>query len=122
MSRLIREAQGYYPDGWVSGRAHFVLPRGEEGTRILVRGLLPVVRTRPNGIAVDMTVNGVRLPRKRVDSWGDFDVSWSIPAELEGADLLEVTVECAPTFRLSRVPLRGDRRRLGFQLKEIGVA
>jgi glycosyltransferase involved in cell wall biosynthesis len=122
MNRLTSDAQGYYSDGWVSGRAYFLLPRREEGRQIFVRGMVPVVRTRPNGIAVDMTVNGVRLPRRRVDSWGDFDVGWSIPADLGGADLLEVTVECAPTFRRSGVPLRGDRRRLGFQLKEIVVA
>jgi hypothetical protein len=66
-------------------------------------------------------VNGITLDRRDAIEAGDFEASWTLPEALSEAALLEVRLTCAPTFRPSRVPLAGDRRRLGFQLKTIGI-
>lgn len=118
--RVFRDAQGVYADGWVAPISHFLLPRAPGTTMLVVRGTTPVVgRTAP--LRLVAIVNGITLDRRDTIGAGDFEASWTLPKALCEATLLEVRLTCTPTFRPSRVPLTGDRRRLGFQLKTIGV-
>ena len=118
IGRVCREAQGMYTDGWVSRTSHFLLPRAPGTTTLVVRGPAPVVR-RVAPLQLVASINGITTDRRRMSGAGDFEASWPLPEALSEANLLEVRLVCGPTFRPSRVPRRGDRRRLGFQLKSI---
>jgi len=64
-------------------------------------------------------MNGTRLENRVVQSVGKFEMAWTVPPEHQSASLVEVRLDCRPTFRPSWVPFKGDRRRLAFQLDEI---
>ena len=120
VGRVFREAQGMYADGWVAHTSHFLLPRAPGTTTLVLRGTSPVVGHIAPLLLVPI-VNGITLDRRDTIGAGDFEASWTLPEALWEAILLEVRLTCTPTFRPSRVPLAGDRRRLGFQLKTIGI-
>jgi glycosyltransferase involved in cell wall biosynthesis len=120
VGRVFREAQGVYADGWVARTSHFLLSRAPGTKTLVLRGTSPTVgRIAP--LLLVAIVNGITLDRRGTIKAGDFEASWTLPEALCDVTLLEVRLTCTPTFRPSRVPLAGDRRRLGFQLKTIGI-
>jgi hypothetical protein len=66
-------------------------------------------------------VNGVGLGRRDVPVGVEFEMVWPLPDAMSAADVVEVDLRCHPGFRPSVVPFRGDRRRLGFQLRAITI-
>jgi hypothetical protein len=120
VGRVFREAQGVYADGWVARTSHFLLPRAPGTTTLVLRGTSPVVGRIAPLVPVAI-VNGITLDQPDTIGAADFEASWTLPEALCEATLLEVRITCTPTFRPSRIPLVGDRRRLGFQLKTIGI-
>lgn len=122
VGRIFREAQGLYPDGWVAGRVHFLLPKARGAGTLVVRGALPVPARQRRPLRLAAMADGLAIGARRVDPRGDFEVTWDLPATLREAGTLEVELESAPTFKPSRMPFAGDRRRLGFQLKAISLA
>jgi len=119
---FVHGAQGYYTDGWVCRRAYFLLRKSEAATTLTVRGRLIRRRFRRSRLRVTVTMNGTRLARQVTHSVGSFEMVWGVPADLRDVALVEVRLDCSPTFRPSLVPFRGDRRRLAFQLDEIAFA
>jgi glycosyltransferase involved in cell wall biosynthesis len=116
---FVHGAQGYYTDGWVCRRAHFLLRKSEKASALTVRGRLLPRRFRRGRLRLTATMNGTRLESRVVTSVGKFEVAWTVPLAQRDADLVEVRLDCRPTFRPSWIPFRGDRRRLAFQLDEI---
>jgi glycosyltransferase involved in cell wall biosynthesis len=116
---LVHGAQGYYTDGWVCRRAYFLLRRSEAATVLKVRGRLLRRRLRRPRLRLTATINGMRLESRVIRGSGEFETTWTVPPEQLGVDLIEVRLDSRPTFRPSWIPLRGDRRRLAFQLGQI---
>jgi hypothetical protein len=117
---FVHAAQGYFTDGWVCRRAYFLLRRSRMDTTLALRGRFLPRRFRRRRLRVTATMNGTRLEPRVVRTIGKFEVSWPVPPEQRDAELVEVRLDCRPTFRPSWIPFRGDRRRLAFQLDEIG--
>jgi hypothetical protein len=119
--RICQEAQGLYPDGWISRRAHFLL--GASAANVLrVRGAMPVPARQQHPLRVTARVNGVAVGGRTIDAPGDFEAVWELPAELRQAHVVEVELTCTPTFVPAPALPHGDRRRLGFQLKTMVIA
>jgi IS5 family transposase len=116
---FVHGAQGFYTDGWVCRRAYFLLRRSEAATVLKVRGRLMRRRLRRPRLRLTATMNGIRLESRVIRGSGEFETTWTVPPEHLGVDLVEVRLESRPTFRPSWIPLRGDRRRLAFQLGQI---
>jgi glycosyltransferase involved in cell wall biosynthesis len=116
---LVHAAQGYYTDGWVCRRAHFLLRKSEEAGALTVRGRRLPRRLGRRPLRLTATMNGTRLETRVVPTAGPFEVTWRVPPEQRTASLVEVRLDSRPTFRPSWIPLRGDRRRLAFQLDDI---
>jgi len=116
---FVHGAQGYYTDGWVCRRAYFLLRRSEAATTLTLRGRRLPRRFRRSRLGLTVTMNGTRLENRVVHPVGKFEMAWTVPPEHQSASLVEVRLDCRPTFRPSWVPFRGDRRHLAFQLDEI---
>lgn len=121
VGRVFRHAQGLYPDGWLSGTAHFLLPRVPGGHALVMRGTLPVLSRVKRPVRLRAVANGRPLGVQGVEAAGDFEVAWDLPPSLHDAETLEVRLECEPTFRPSAIPFVGDRRRLACQLKAVSI-
>ena len=116
---LVHGAQGYYRDGWVCRRAYFLLRRSATASALTIKGRFVTRRFRRSRLRLTVAMNGTTLASQTIDSFGTFEVAWSVPPELRDVDVIEVRLDCRPTFRPSVVPFRGDRRRLAFQLDDI---
>jgi glycosyltransferase involved in cell wall biosynthesis len=115
-ARMMRQAQGYYADGWIADRAYFLMRKVVEANRLLIRGSVPSRFRR--GLSISTRVNGHTLREQHVHGGSDFEVLWDLSA-CPSAEVLEVEVRPSSAFRPSRMPLTGDRRTLSFQLKTI---
>lgn len=114
--RKMSRAQGYYADGWIAGRAYFLMRKVVEANRLLIRGSVPSRFQR--GLSISTRVNGHALRGQHVRGGSDFELLWDLSA-CPSAEVLDVEVRPSSTFRPSRIPLTGDRRTLSFQLKTI---
>jgi len=108
LDRTIREAQGWYSDGWVTTTARFMLPPGNG--RLRLRGTLPNIGKELAGQTIRIECNGtahrVRIPL------GEFDVG----IRTVSGELLNITLR-AKRFV---IPLHaGDSRKLAYILKSI---
>ena len=121
VDRFLRNAQGRYSDGWVASRAHFLCRRAPGASRLIIRGSLPALSRRRPPVRLHALVNGVDLGGRDVPVAAEFETAWPLPRAISDGDVVEVDLRCRPGFRPSLVPLRGDRRRLGFQLRTITI-
>lgn len=121
VDRICRNAPGRYTDGWVGPRAHFLFRRTSDDRQLVVRGALPDVFRPRRPVRLQALVDGVDLGPRDVPATTEFETAWSLPRAGLNEDVVEVELRCQPGFRPSPVPFRGDRRRLGFQLKTIAV-
>jgi len=121
VERICRHAQGLYPDGWVAPRAHFLFCRIPNCHRLIVRGTTPARFPGRQMVRIHAVVNGVDLGPRDVPPAEEFEATWRLPPAPPHQNVVEVELRCRPAFRPSPAPLRGDRRRLGFQLKAIAV-
>jgi len=114
ISRTIAHSQGLYSDGWAGRRLLYMLPRAQ-GT-ILIEGILPEYDDL-YGQRLYIRVNGREL--RAVDiPFGSFRLEITPPPDLRESPLrLEITA--LRTFVPGRFSLRGDRRRLAYQLTGI---
>ena len=121
VDRYLRHAQGAYTDGWLGPRAHFLLRRGPGTSRLIVRGVrLPLRRGRPTGW-LHVRVDGADVGRRELPAAGEFEATWPLPEPRWDPSVVEIDLRCRSVFRPSRVPFRGDRRRLSFQLRAITI-
>ena len=110
-------AQGLYADTWLADRAYFLLPGSAWTTRIRLVGTRPALPRLAEQMRVEVRAEGVSLGTQVVVGPGDFDLAWELPAALRTDDPLDVQVRCRPTFRVSRRPGVGDRRKLSLQVR-----
>jgi glycosyltransferase involved in cell wall biosynthesis len=75
--RILRDAQGWYPDQWAGTRVRWMLPAG--GGAITVRGSLPAVEAL-KGQRLRVFVNG-ELATEAALSLGDFELHVAGPAD-----------------------------------------
>ncbi len=120
VDRFLRNAQGVYADGWAASRAHFLCRRMPGASQLIVRGSVPALLRRRPPVCIHARANGVDLGDREVAIAGEFKVAWPLPA-VSNAGVVEVDLRCRPSFQPSRLPFRGDRRRLGFQLEAITI-
>jgi len=121
VDRFLRNAQGLYADGWVAPRAHFLCRRTPGSRHLIIRGALPALSRRRPPVRLHALVNGVGLGRRDVPVGVEFEMVWPLPDAMSAAEVVEVDLRCRPGFRPSSLPFRGDRRRLGFQLRAITI-
>src|SRR5262249_21613180 len=111
--KRVLESQGFWVDGWVAGKSHFLLPCPPGATTLSIRGRRPAL---PHQVPVHLVAvaDGIALSTRQVTPGADFEVSWPLPAAVREKDVIEVNVTCRPTFRHGRTPAGRDPRRLGF--------
>jgi glycosyltransferase involved in cell wall biosynthesis len=114
IGRTIRNSQGLYADGWGAPLLRFMLSPGSGD--LILEGALPdwaVFR----GQKLCIHANGWLLGEFPVTS-GDFQFRVDVPADLQRR-LLNLTISACRSVKPGRFTLRGDRRRLAYQLKSI---
>lgn len=117
--RMMRKANGRYADGWLAGRAHFLLRKVPEAKQLLIRGRAPARFQK--GLGISARINGHSLPKQHVHADSDFEILWDLRDCPSDDQALEIEVRPSLTFRPSRIPFTGDRRALSFQLRAIEI-
>jgi len=106
----LREAQGWYSDGWVTSKAHFMLPAGNG--RLRLRGSVPELGPKLRGQTVRIECNGER--RDTALGFGDFDIVLPFAPSKRAAT---ITVRAARYVVPAAEGLGPDRRRLALILQ-----
>jgi hypothetical protein len=114
VGRTIRDSQGLYSDRWASRRLRYMLPPGCGS--LLIEGSLPNWDTLC-AQRMHIDANGQHLGQFHLP-FGDFQLEVALPPSLQG-QLLHLTIKTSRWFAPGRFTLRGDRRRLAYQLKSI---
>src|SRR5579872_5773041 len=111
LAHTVREAQGWYTDGWATTTARFMMPPGNGQLRL--RGSLPRIGDALAGQVIRVECNGV--VRDVPIDFGEFDFT----VNTRTGELLNITLR-AKRFVVPKPPGRvQDRRRLAYQLKSI---
>jgi hypothetical protein len=113
IDRILTHCQGLYQDGWAARRLRYMMPRGS--------GRIRISGTLPPWMNIDKQILDVRLG----DSFtrfeippGDFSIELSPPSDLD-SQVVPVEIISKKFLQISRIPGRGDRRRLAFLFKAI---
>jgi glycosyltransferase involved in cell wall biosynthesis len=115
IDRTLREAQGWYTDGWATTKLHYMLPSG--GQRLRIEGSLPNLGRSLQDQRLDISCQGSRLASLDIP-FGEF--AFSVPALSS-----PVAEPCGLVIRASKsiVPqssgISPDSRRLAYMLKSI---
>lgn len=110
IDHTIREAQGWYADGWATTRAHFILPPGNGKLRL--RGSLPNLGSKLKGQTIRVECGGA-AHQARLD-FGEFDIRFPMACSAFPA---EITVRATRSIVPAEQGLGPDRRRLAYMLK-----
>jgi glycosyltransferase involved in cell wall biosynthesis len=111
----IRHSQGLYSDGWAARQLRYMLPPGSGS--LIVEGHLPAWESTFRGQRLDINANGIPIGEYGL-SFGDFVLRAEIPAELQ-RQALDLTIKARRWAKFGRFCMRGDRRRLAYQVKSI---
>lgn len=114
ISHTVAYSQGLSPDRWTSRQLHYMLPPG--GGPLMMEGLVPSL-PRLEGLKLHIRANGRHLGSFALP-FGDFRLAVPIPPELQG-QMLRLKVTASRWWMPGRFTLRGDRRRLSYQLKSL---
>src|SRR5258708_17669172 len=76
IGHAVREAQGWYSDGWATTRVHYMLPPGNG--RLRLRGSVPDMSGKREGPTIRMQCNGTM--QEIFLNCGEFDVTVEVPA------------------------------------------
>ena len=114
ISRILRESQGLYTDGWASRRLLYMLPAGEGTVRIC--GSLPDFGDALRGQRLTVTSGGKTLAAREIDV-GDFEIE--IPGGGAPNQPLSLEITASKFVGPSKLGLRPDPRRLAYMLKSI---
>lgn len=106
----IREAQGWYSDGWATTRAHFMLPPGNGNLRL--RGCLPDLGPELRGQTIRVECGGAK--HEAPLDFGEFDITFPVAGSERPA---EITIRAAKYIVPAQEGLGGDNRRLAYVLK-----
>ncbi|MEO7142857.1 MAG: glycosyltransferase family 2 protein [Bryobacteraceae bacterium] len=113
MERTIREAQGWYSDGWAGTKVQYMLPPGSG--RLRIQGVQPDLGLRVHDQKLRIERNGVLIERAPLPI-GEFELTIQCPpAAASAAETL--------TLKASRFLVAGkfggDLRRLAYVLKKV---
>jgi glycosyltransferase involved in cell wall biosynthesis len=115
IARTLREAQGWYSDGWATTKLHYMLPPGGHAVRIC--GSLPDLGPALQHQRIDLFCDGKRHISLDVP-FGDFDFSVPVPsAPCNGPYRFVLRASKSVVPRLSGIS--SDWRRLAYVLKAI---
>jgi hypothetical protein len=117
---IVLHAQGFYQDGWVSSKAHFLLRNPNGSRRLALSGSLPVVRPRALPMTIRVQVNG-RVLTPLIVSPGSFSKILELPDDVRHSDVLEITVLSNWSIQHPAKHLRNSPRRASFQLRRLEV-
>ena len=120
VGRIVHHAQGYYQDGWVSRKAHFLLPNPNGSRRLTLSGSLPDIRHKLLPMKIKVCVNGRVLAPLTV-SPGSFSESLELPDDVQPSDVLEVAVLSNWSIRRPAKGARNSPRRASFRLHRLEV-
>jgi len=121
VGRIALHAQGYYPDGWASREAHFLLVNSGQASCLRLEGELPNLPRRSFRTAIHIQLNGQRLGGPTALVPGAFELEWKIPEEMRSSALFEVTLLSTSQFDPADLGIKNDRRRLSYRLRELAV-
>jgi hypothetical protein len=115
IDKTLREAQGWYTDGWAGTKVHYMLPAGGETLRI--QGSLPNLGPSLQGQRLDILCEGKQLASFNVP-FGEF--MFSVPAEsAAGVEPFRVVLRASKSIVPSRAGISPDPRRLAYILRSI---
>jgi glycosyltransferase involved in cell wall biosynthesis len=110
IDHILQEAQGWYSDGWVTTRSHFMLPAGNGNLRL--RGSLPDLGPTLKGQTIHVRCNGKRQAKRL--NFGEFDMVLPFAASSGPANIsIRATRSVVPAAE----GLGADWRRLAFILQ-----
>ena len=115
VSHTIQHSQGLYDDGWAGKTLLHMLPVGCKSVQ--VEGTVPEY-LREQALRVDCS--GRPLGRYVLQA-GPFRITIEIPTDLRGQPIV-LRIVASRYFVPSRIPFRGDRRRLAFELGSVSWA
>jgi hypothetical protein len=115
IAHTIVHSQGLYSDRWASKTLHYMLPPGRGN--LVIEGEVPehIVSLRGQGLEIDCCgrpLGTFPLPA------GNFCLDAPVPADLQGR-VLDLRLRARRRVIPSRMPFRGDRRRLSYLLNSI---
>jgi hypothetical protein len=113
-SRIVREAQGLYADGWAGPVLRYMLP--ESSGELTFEGSTPASEVF-RGQQVSIFANGIHLGQFELPP-GDFHLTVPLPAKLE-SQLLTLKIKAARAVPFPPANGDGNRRRLAYLLKSI---
>ena len=120
LGKIVFHAQGFYRDGWVYRKAHFLLRNSDGSRQLRLSGSIPPVRHRLHPLTIRVCVNGRDLAPATV-SPGSLTESWELPDDVRHSDLLEVTVRSNWCIRHPKKGSWGMPGRASFQLYRLEV-
>ena len=115
IEHTIREAQGWYSDGWASRRLRYMLPPGRGA--IAIQGALPATNPRLQGQTLDIFCNALRVARFALP-FGEFHLE--LPVEpLCGDSAIQLELQASRYFTPPVPDEPRPRRRLAYVLKSV---
>jgi hypothetical protein len=115
IDKTLREAQGWYSDGWAATKVHYMLPAG--GQTLRIEGSLPDLGPALRNQRLDILSQGKQLASLNVPC-GEF--AFSVPAaSAAGSGPISLVVRASKSIVPSRTGIAPDPRRLAYMLKSI---
>ena len=115
IDRTLREAQGWYTDGWATTKLHYMLPSG--GQTLRIEGSLPNLGAPLQNQRLDIFCQGNRLATFSVP-FGEF--AYSVPVvTAAGPEPVRFVVRASKSIVPSRTGIGPDPRRLAYLCKTI---
>jgi hypothetical protein len=117
---IVLHSQGYYRDGWVLRKAHFLLRNPNGSNRLRLSGSLPSVRRQPPNLTIKPRVSG-RVLAPAAISPGTIAASWELPDDVRHSNVVEVTL--LSNWSIPH-PMKGSRdtpRRVSFRLDRLEI-
>ncbi|MDD5559120.1 glycosyltransferase family 2 protein [Candidatus Methylomirabilis sp.] len=118
---IVLHAQGYYPDGWASRKAHFLLVNPGQATCLRLEGELPTLPRDGFRTAIHAQVNGRLLDGPFTVKPRSFTLAWQIPDVMRSSALFEVTLLSTSWFDPTDLGIKNDRRRLCYKIRKLAV-
>ena len=113
-SRVVRDAQGLYADGWAGPMLRYMLP--ESSGALTFEGSTPAAEVF-RGQQVSIFANGIHLGQFELPP-GDFHLTVPLPPKLESQPLT-LKIKAARAVRFTPANGDGNRRRLAYLVKSI---
>lgn len=112
--RVVRNAQGWYPDGWAAPVVKWMLPPGSGDA--IVRGTVPVGYKELAGQTLSVVSNGRLLGRQQF-GFGDFEMI--VPVHSEGLEPVHFEIRASRYFLEPRWGKQFSLRRQSYVLKSV---